>query len=91
MPPSWWQPAHVSRTIGATSRAKLGVAVVAAEEEPPPSTSAEQAIAASDAAKTSATRRPRLLIVEAYAQAHNACVESPGALPSAVVGAPERA
>ena len=51
IPPSRWHPAHVSRTIGATSRAKSGVAAGAAPAEPLPSASAARRDGGEDGAE----------------------------------------
>ena len=66
IPPSRWHPAHVSRTIGATSRVKSGVAVRAAPAEPLPSASAATVTAVRRAPSATAAIRPRELTDEGY-------------------------
>ena len=65
IPPSRWQPAQVSRTIGATSRAKLGAAAGVALADPPSSSADAATTSSADATPATATRL-RALIAEGY-------------------------
>src|SRR5215211_2212351 len=62
MPSARWQPAHVSRTIGATSFAKLGAAVVAPGALPLETSASNAETPVTPTASVSRAIRPRALI-----------------------------